>query len=871
MAETAAPPEAAAAAAAAASAAAKDGAVIMEGTSTTMAPPDAPHGRAPMDCVVNIKDPKGGTRAFQFTHRTTIFDALRQGISAALNIPLSAVHLNFEGALTLAATVDEPLPSDGTGGGAGAGGGGAGGDGSGGKQQDGGVGDAAGKDGKAGGGDGGAGGGLSKSGEGGDGAGAGGGAGDGADGAAGAGAGKGGQGGGEGGAGVGKDGGAGSGQGSGDGAGDGSSKAKEGAGAGGLARGSKSGAASSVGDSKSEGVSSPRSSPPGGSGAASMASRGSRAGSTRVVPLGADISPPGSIAGGAGAGGAGAGAGGAGASKDAGGTSGGGSKGPSSPGRESTQLGTGGGQPAGRRGSALYSQPPPGHSNLVSEDDQLSCFVQIQAVEGHDGDGSGSGSASGGLLSLGKKLQFTHRGSITDALKQGLSAALAVPKEDISLRFDGGEVPDSDLALTGALGHRDGAGGAGGGSSSAGTGTTRSRGSSGSSGSLRPRSSRGHGGAGGGSSDGMDEDTRLDTGQLWNNEYSDSDSDLDDEWRKHRAYSHLNWLWSLGSMDNPDHARCLLRLARDGAHVTCDFAPLPRWMLDDRRPEHYAPGGEFARPGDGHFGAPYGDSQLVIAEYLKKAGAGALAAKLTDKATAGGVAGAMGKTEREKQVAQEETGKCKALIVRVHKGAGEYVARRVNIDRHDEGPPRYCGGYRDKRNGMVGVSFLFFFVVIRNSSTIKLASDLDDKLVTLTEYVPTNLSGAVFLNREQQTADDKPPSPKVEKFTRATQKAEVKRNFQNTIRESFTQMDRRDVLVNHAFDVVRIPGKYKDSVWWEWNRNRAAVIIQRYTRRLIAKRLAIQMRKDKQKMLEVRSFLVVCRLLACWLRGLLSS
>ncbi|KAJ7568207.1 hypothetical protein O6H91_01G023300 [Diphasiastrum complanatum] len=95
-------------------------------------------------------------------------------------------------------------------------------------------------------------------------------------------------------------------------------------------------------------------------------------------------------------------------------------------------------------------------------------------------------------------------------------------------------------------------------------------------------------------------------------------------------------------------------------------------------------------------------------------------------------------------------------------------------------------------------------------------------------------TGTMYLHIGQQT-DEKPiMHEQVEKFSRETQLCSLRNQSWNTKREAFTQMDRRDLVLDSTFDHSCIPGRYVGSKEWEEKRNTACINIQRYVRRWIA-------------------------------------
>ncbi|EFJ36723.1 flagellar associated protein 253 [Selaginella moellendorffii] len=111
-------------------------------------------------------------------------------------------------------------------------------------------------------------------------------------------------------------------------------------------------------------------------------------------------------------------------------------------------------------------------------------------------------------------------------------------------------------------------------------------------------------------------------------------------------------------------------------------------------------------------------------------------------------------------------------------------------------------------------------------------------------------NGTKYLHAGMQT--DRKPKPKknIQMFSRTTQKCLMRNQNWNTIRETFTQMDRRDLILDWSRDYARVPGRYVDSIEWEQIRRRASIVIQKYTRRWIAQRNADRIRGFVKSRLE---------------------
>jgi hypothetical protein len=107
--------------------------------------------------------------------------------------------------------------------------------------------------------------------------------------------------------------------------------------------------------------------------------------------------------------------------------------------------------------------------------------------------------------------------------------------------------------------------------------------------------------------------------------------------------------------------------------------------------------------------------------------------------------------------------------------------------------------------------------------------------------------GIRYLNASQQTDDMKPKSEPVLKLTRETQLCEKRNQRCNTIRETWTQMDRSGLVLDTSSDYSRKPGHYEDSKVWEEKRISAAIVIQRYARGKITRCKA---RKLKELLME---------------------
>ena len=108
------------------------------------------------------------------------------------------------------------------------------------------------------------------------------------------------------------------------------------------------------------------------------------------------------------------------------------------------------------------------------------------------------------------------------------------------------------------------------------------------------------------------------------------------------------------------------------------------------------------------------------------------------------------------------------------------------------------------------------------------------------------------MNASQQTDSLKPKLETVVKFTRETQLCDTRNQQCNTIRETWTQMDRSGLVLDRSHDYSRIPGHYEDSKVWEEKRISAAIVIQRYARGRIARCKAKKLRKYVQENSEAR-------------------
>lgn len=141
-------------------------------------------------------------------------------------------------------------------------------------------------------------------------------------------------------------------------------------------------------------------------------------------------------------------------------------------------------------------------------------------------------------------------------------------------------------------------------------------------------------------------------------------------------------------------------------------------------------------------------------------------------------------------------------------GKGDQSIERVHTDKNSELPQ--SSGYRDKRTGVC------------------------------------------YFNTPQQTdGSRKERREPIPKYTRETQLCEKRNQCWNTTRETWTQMDRCNLLLDSSHDYIMYPGCYKDSKLWEDRQNRAAIVIQQYARRWSARRKAMKLRKYAQEKSEL--------------------
>lgn len=119
-------------------------------------------------------------------------------------------------------------------------------------------------------------------------------------------------------------------------------------------------------------------------------------------------------------------------------------------------------------------------------------------------------------------------------------------------------------------------------------------------------------------------------------------------------------------------------------------------------------------------------------------------------------------------------------------------------------------------------------------------------------------AGVHYLNAIAQTESEKKKMKKElrDGITRENQKPEQKKAQQQTDREAWTQMDRPGVILDNRGDYVLIPGPYFTSDDRDEVREEAAIIIQKYVRRSIARRTAHRMRAYAKERKEVLTFMI---------------
>ncbi|OAE25368.1 hypothetical protein AXG93_4620s1830 [Marchantia polymorpha subsp. ruderalis] len=103
-------------------------------------------------------------------------------------------------------------------------------------------------------------------------------------------------------------------------------------------------------------------------------------------------------------------------------------------------------------------------------------------------------------------------------------------------------------------------------------------------------------------------------------------------------------------------------------------------------------------------------------------------------------------------------------------------------------------------------------------------------------------NGTRLHNAAQQTDPTKAPKKPVLMISRACMKARTKKIQEQGSKDSFTQMDRPGIFLDNSGDYELIPGPYFSAEDWVDVKVDAAIIIQKYTRRDIAKRTAARMR-----------------------------
>lgn len=122
----------------------------------------------------------------------------------------------------------------------------------------------------------------------------------------------------------------------------------------------------------------------------------------------------------------------------------------------------------------------------------------------------------------------------------------------------------------------------------------------------------------------------------------------------------------------------------------------------------------------------------------------------------------------------------------------------------------------------------------------------------------TNI-GARFVNTSQQTDHRRNTKyDSAQYFTRETQLCETRNQCWNTIRETWTQMDRLDLVLDSKGDYSLDVGPYEDSKAWEEKRNKAATVIQQYARRRQARCKAKTLQKYAKERLELYTALGKC-------------
>lgn len=132
--------------------------------------------------------------------------------------------------------------------------------------------------------------------------------------------------------------------------------------------------------------------------------------------------------------------------------------------------------------------------------------------------------------------------------------------------------------------------------------------------------------------------------------------------------------------------------------------------------------------------------------------------------------------------------------------------------------------------------------------------------------------GTTYLNACAQTRVPWPPRAKKQwpkMISRETQKSELRNRVKQTVREAYTQMQliynndddaTPTVVIHTSFDNYRIPGPYEDSNAWEEKRRLAAIVIQKYSRRKIARLAAHRMRRyaiEKRQVSGRKNFLIL--------------
>ncbi|XP_043944700.1 IQ and ubiquitin-like domain-containing protein [Protopterus annectens] len=109
------------------------------------------------------------------------------------------------------------------------------------------------------------------------------------------------------------------------------------------------------------------------------------------------------------------------------------------------------------------------------------------------------------------------------------------------------------------------------------------------------------------------------------------------------------------------------------------------------------------------------------------------------------------------------------------------------------------------------------------------------------------ISGLEFHHAGTQTIPKRRPDKGIETFCRDTQTVEEKHQHQQTTSDTSTQMTKIGCYVANMKDKLITPGKYFTAAEYHARRLKAVIILQKYLRRFLAKKLVEQLREEKLK------------------------